>query len=365
MRVLVTGASGYVGRRLVPVLLDRGHEVVAAFSTPGSAERFPWRDRVTVAGMDVRNPGQVTAAVEGVEAVYYLIHAMAGPDFVTEDRQSAHHLAHAAIEHDVGRMVYLSGLVPRGPLDRLSPHLRSRHEVEQILAASGVPTTTLRAAVLLGSGSTSFEIVRQVSERLPLRTVPAWMRSEVQPMAVTDALEVLAGCLDVEPVTRSYDIGGPERLSYRELLDRYAALAGLARPEVTLPFAPTALVGWLAGQLTDVPSSTVEALVESLHHDMVCAEQDFRADLLPAAYELVGVDDAIRRALARSSGSGPHDPLGPVPGDPEWAGGEIHYEAGAPVRAPRSPAASLLLGLPRIEGLPGTDRSPGSPEGGP
>jgi hypothetical protein len=130
-------------------------------------------------------------------------------------------------------------------------------------------------------------------------------------------------------------------------------VAGLARPEVMLPFAPTSAVGWLAGQITDVPSLTVEALVESLHHDMVCAEEDFRADLLPAGYELTGVREAITRALGRPvPGDDPADvdPLGPVPGDPAWAGGEIHVDNGLAVRTPRSPAASLLLGLPRIEG---------------
>jgi len=350
MRVLVTGASGYVGRRLVPLLLERGHEVTAAFSREGTADRFPWRDDVSVVAMDVRDPDQVMAAAAGAEAVYYLIHGMGGPDFVAQDRQSAHHLAHAVIEHDVSRIVYLSGLVPPGPPERLSAHIRSRHEVEQILAASGVPAITLRAAILVGSGSTSFEIVRQISERLPVRTVPSWMSSDVQPMAVTDTLEVLARCLEAEPVTRSYDIGGDERISYRRLLDLYAEVAGLVRPEVMLPFAPTGLVGWLAGQLTAVPSSTVESLVESLHHDMVCAEEDFRADLLPPGHRLTPLREAISRALARpGGGEASDDPLGPVPGDPDWAGGEIHLEGGAAVRSPRSPAASLLLGLPRLD----------------
>ena len=362
VRVVVTGASGYVGRRLVPVLLERGHEVTATFSRAGTADRFPWRDDVTVAVMDVGDAGQVVAALEGAQAVYYLVHGMGGPDFVAQDRQAAHHVAHAAIEHDVERIVYLSGLLPPGPTERLSAHLRSRHEVEQILSASGVPTTTLRAAVIVGSGSTSFEVLRQLSERLPVRALPGWMRSTVQPVAVTDVLEVLARCLEIEPATRSYDVGGEERLSYRHLLDLYAEVAGLVRAEVTLPVAPTALVGWLAGQLTDVPSSTVEALVGSLHHDMVCREADFRADLLPDGWELTPLREALERALAGptpagSGGNGsagsagedwPLDLLGPVPGDPDWAGGSISVEGGRAVRRPRNPAESLLLGLPRL-----------------
>ena len=350
----MTGASGYVGRRLVPVLLERGHEVTATFSRAATADRFPWRDDVTVAVMDVGDAGQVDAALEGAEAVYYLVHGMGGPDFVVQDRQAAHHVAHAAIEHDVERIVYLSGLLPPGPPERLSAHLRSRHEVEQILSASGVPTTTLRAAIIVGSGSTSFEVLRQLSERLPVRALPGWMRSTVQPVAVTDVLEALARCLDIEPVTRSYDVGGEEQLSYRHLLDLYAEVTGLVRAEVTLPVAPTALVGWLAGQLTDVPSSTVEALVGSLHHDMVCREADFRADLLPEDWELTPLREALERALAAPAAGGstaagrPVDPLGPVPGDPAWAGGSIHVEGGRAVRRPRTPAESLLLGLPRL-----------------
>ena len=349
VRVVVTGASGYVGRRLVPVLLERGHEVTATFSRSGTADRFPWRDDVTVAVMDVGDAGQVEAALEGAEAVYYLVHGMGGPDFVAQDRQAAHHVAHAAIEHDVERIVYLSGLLPPGPLERLSAHLRSRHEVEQILSASGVPTTTLRAAIIVGSGSTSFEVLRQLSERLPVRALPGWMRSTVQPVAVTDVLEVLARCLEIEPATRSYDVGGEEQLSYRHLLDLYAEVAGLVRAELTLRVAPTALVGWLAGQLTDVPSSTVEALVGSLHHDMVCREADFRTELLPDGWQLVPLREALERALTSPAADGqPVDLLGPVPGDPEWAGGSIHVEGGRPVRRPRNPAESLLLGLPRL-----------------
>jgi nucleoside-diphosphate-sugar epimerase len=249
------------------------------------------------------------------------------------------------------------------PTERLSAHLRSRHEVEQILSASGVPTTTLRAAIIVGSGSTSFEVLRQLSERLPVRALPAWMRSTVQPVAVTDVLEALVGCLEIEPVTRSYDVGGEERLSYRHLLDLYAEVAGLVRAEVTLPVAPTALVGWLAGQLTDVPSSTVEALVGSLHHDMVCREAHFRADLLPEGWELTPLREALERALTAPAVDGPAgqgrpvDLLGPVPGDPDWAGGSIHVEAGRAVRRPRNPAESLLLGLPRPgRSVRGTDR---------
>lgn len=326
MRILVTGATGYVGGRLVPRLLADGHEVRTT-TTDLSRPSPWWSDRVETVEMDVTDPQQVDAAVRGVDAVYYLIHGMGGgKDFVRTDRLAAKSVARAVTSHNVERVVYLSGIVPAVPPDQLSDHISSRMEVERILSDTPATTITLRAAVIMGSGSTSFEIIRQVSERMPVQTVPTWMDSDVQPIAVVDVLEALAGALSVESATRSYDVGGPERMRYAELLDRYAAITGLNRPQVQIPLLPTDLVGTLVGALTDVPAPTVEALVESLHHDMVCAEDDFIADLLPRAHRLIGVDESITRSLGdprtESQDDVEHaDPMGPMPQDPSWAAG--------------------------------------------
>lgn len=324
MKVLVTGAGGYVGGRLIPRLLADGHQVRATFSS-ARRDRSPfwWLDAVEDVTMDVRDPEQVAAAVEGIDAVYYLIHAMAGDDFVETDRQSARTMADAAAAAGVDRIVYLSGLVPEA--EELSDHLASRHEVEQLLAGSGVSTITLRAGIVIGAGSTSFELVRQLSERLPVQTVPDWMESRVQPIAVVDVIEALVGALAVEGDSRSYDVGGPDVVGYPELLRIYAHIAGLTRPQLPLPFVPAHLVGFVAGLITDVPGSVVESLVESLHHDMVCREDDFITDLLPADHRLLTVEGAIVRALAvPPPGAEPEyrDPMGPMPQDPHWAGGQ-------------------------------------------
>ncbi len=312
----MTGASGYVGGRLIPLLVDEGLQVRAAFLPDEDADRFPWSDRVEVVRMDALDPDSVASAVDGVDAVYYLIHGMGGDDFVAKDRQSAQILAQAAREAGVGRLVYLSGIVPDvDDQDELSDHITSRREVEQILTDSGIHTVALRAAILLGSASTSYEIVRQISERLPVQAIPTWMDSRVQPIAVDDALAALVGALSVEGSSRSYDIGGPEVLTYAELLDRFAADADIDRKQVKVPLVPTAVVGKLTGLITDVPAPTVEALVESLHHDMVAHEDDFRADLLADGHRLTELDDALRRAR----GDDPDDPLAPRRTDPEWA----------------------------------------------
>ncbi len=272
--------------------------------------------------MDALDPDQVIAACEGMDAVYYLIHGMSADDFAETDRKAATNLAEGARTHGVDRIVYLSGLVPDVADSELSEHITSRREVEQILSEVPATVVVLRAAVLLGSGSTSFEIIRQVSERMPVHTVPSWMDSMVQPIAVVDVLEALVGALEYAGPSRHFDVGGTDQLRYGALLEAYTEHAGLERPQVHVPLLPTALVGTLVGSLTDVPRPTVQALVESLHHDMVAADDDFQEMLLPQGHRLVGLDEAFRRALApRASVPEDSDPMGPLPQDPAWASG--------------------------------------------
>ncbi len=320
LKILVTGATGYVGGRLVPLLLERGHDVRTTTSDPDRQQPW-WATRVETVVMDALDPDQVAAACAGVDAVYYLIHGMGGDDFADTDRRAATNLADGVRKHGVERVVYLSGLVPDVAEDELSEHIESRREVEQILTDTPATVVVLRAAVLLGSGSTSFEIIRQVSERVPVQTVPTWMDSTVQPIAIVDVLEALVGALDHAGPSRHFDVGGPDRLRYAELLETFTSHAGMTRPQVDVPLLPTALVGTVVGSLTDVPRPIVEALVESLHHDMVAADDDFH-ELLPEGYELVSLDEAIRRSLApRATLPEEADPMGPLPQDPVWADG--------------------------------------------
>lgn len=318
----MTGSTGYVGGRLVPALLAAGHTVRTTVTDPDDAPDTWWRDEVETVPMDILDAGQVDAACAGMAAVYHLVHGMGGDDFVETDRRAAGHVADAVRRHGVERVVYLSGIVPEVPEDELSDHIRSRLEVEHVLTGSPATVITLRAAIVMGSGSTSFEIVRQVSERLPAQTVPDWMDSTVQPIALVDVVAALVGALTVPGPSRHIDVGGPDAMPYGDLLSRYADLAGLTRPQVTVPLLPTDLVGVLVGQLTDVPDPVVRALVESLHHDMVCTSEETVRDLLPPGHELVGLDEAVRRSLAAGVGAPEErDPMGPMPQDPHWAGG--------------------------------------------
>src|SRR4051794_32786699 len=224
---LVTGATGYIGGRLVPELLAAGHRVRVMSRSPERLRDHPWAGQVEVVRADAGDAAQVSAACAGVDVVYYLIHALgSGPEFEATDRGTAQTMARAARDAGVGRLVYPGALVPRE--EELSPHLRSRTEVAEILLGSGVPTVVLRAAIVLGSGSPSFEMLRYLTERLPVMVTPRWVHSRIQPIAVRDVLRYLVRCADLPAdVHRSFDIGGPDVMTYEEMMRRYAAVAGL------------------------------------------------------------------------------------------------------------------------------------------
>lgn len=348
MRVLVTGSTGYIGSRLVPSLLSAGHTVYAAMRDPSRVRELAWGDRVEARPFDLEEPSSALAATEGIDAAYHLVHAMAEGDFVRKDREAAQVMAAACETHEVGRLVYLSGLVPDA--DELSDHLRSRLEVERVFLDSAVPATVLRAAVIIGSGSTSFELVRRLSERLPVIPLPAWMGGRVQPIAVEDVVHLLTAALDGPARNDHYDVGGDDVVSYPELLDAYARVAGLRRVHVPVPIVPPAVVGPVVSAITGIPRGTVTALVESLEHDMVCHDHRIR-DEVGDGHRYLGLDEALRRSLAqRDDATQPGgDVQASAPSDPEWAGGDVWVDGDRPVHEPRSLLSRLALGIRRDE----------------
>lgn len=337
MKVLVTGATGYVGGRLVPKLLEEGHTVRVLAREPHRLDSVPWRDDVEMVQGDLQERADVARAMNSIDVVYYLVHSMSSAgNFEEVERSVATIVAEESSAAGVSRIVYLGGLHPEGKLSR---HLGSRKEVGDILLASGVPTIALQAGVIIGSGSASFEMIRHLTEILPAMPAPKWVRNRIQPIAVRDVLHYLvkSATLPAE-INRAFDIGGPDVFRYVELMNGYAKEAGLKeRIILALPV----LTPWLASQwvnlVTPIPRSLAVPIIESLLHDAVMKNHDIDAVIPPPAEGLTGYRRAVELALVRMR-SGEVEtswrntevigaPSDPLPSDPEWAGHTVYTDS--------------------------------------
>ncbi|MEU7426057.1 SDR family oxidoreductase [Streptomyces sp. NPDC040750] len=340
LRCLVTGATGYIGGRLVPELLAAGYRVRCLARSPGKLRDHPWAGEAEVVRGDVTDANSVAEAMRDVDVAYYLVHALgSGKDFEATDRRAAGVFARSAKAAGVRRIVYLGGLTPAGvPEGELSPHLRSRTEVGRILLASGVPTAVLRAAVIIGSGSASFEMLRYLTERLPVMITPSWVHTRIQPIAVRDVLRLLVAAASLpDDVNRTFDIGGPEVLTYQDMMLGYARVAGLPRRLILpVPVLTPGLSSHWVGLVTPVPASIARPLTESLRHEVVCREHDIARYVPDPPGHPLGFDQAVRLALRRvrearvitrwSSAAVPGAPSDPLPTDPDWAGGSLYTD---------------------------------------
>jgi uncharacterized protein YbjT (DUF2867 family) len=334
---LVTGPTGYIGGRLVPELLAAGFRVRVMARQPRNLADRDWHDQVEIVQGDAADTDSLKQALGGVEVAYYLIHSLgSGAEFQYLDRTNAQNFAAAARACGISRIVYLGGLYP--VVGKLSPHLESRREVGQILLASGVPTTVLRAAAIIGSGSASFEMLRYLTERLPVMITPRWVESQIQPIAVRDVLRYLVGSASMPPeVNRGFDIGGPDVMSYRQMMAAYAKTAGLkARRVLALPLLTPSLSSHWVGLVTPVPNSIARPLMESLINDVVCKEHDIATHVPDPDDGLITFHRAVELALQRvhdrrvttswSSATTVGAPSDPLPGDPAWAGGSLFVD---------------------------------------
>ena len=358
LRCLVTGATGYIGGRLVPELLAAGYTVRCMARDPGKLADRPWSDDIEVAKADVNDAAALREALAGCDVAYYLIHSLGtGSSFEQRDRDAARMFADAARETGVKRIVYLGGMIS-GREGDLSPHLRSRAEVGDILLDSGVPTAALQAAVIIGSGSASFEMLRYLTERLPAMITPKWVNTRIQPIAVRDVLRYLVGAATLPAdVNRRFDIGGPDVLTYADMMRRYAAVAKLPpRLLVSVPVLTPSLSSHWVGLVTPVPSGLARPLVESLRVEVVASEHDIAQYIPDPAAGLLTLDRAIELALAHTqegdvstswtSAGTQGAPSDPLPSDPDWAGGSLYVdERTSVVKAPPETLWRVIEGI--------------------
>lgn len=328
--ICLTGATGYVGGRLGTHLLDAGYRVRCLVRSSPKLNARPWASepRVECREADLMDPQGLAEHLNGCRAAYYLVHSMqaAGSAYARRDLEMARNFAHAAECAGVKRIIYLGGLGELG--DELSEHLSSRRDVEEALACTSVPVTVLRAAMIIGSGSASFEILRYLVERLPVMITPRWVSTESQPIAIRNVVHYLVACLGVEVTSgRTLDIGGPDVLTYRELMRTMAEALKLPRRLVVpVPVLTPRLSSMWIHLVTPVSYRMARPLAEGLRNRVVC--RDDRAHrLMPQ--ELLTVRESINAALGKIKSEQVEtawSDAGPIPGDPEWAGGKVFID---------------------------------------
>jgi uncharacterized protein YbjT (DUF2867 family) len=336
-KCLVTGATGYIGGRLIRELLAHGYRVRVLARKPERLKDHPWIDRVEVVSGDAHDVEALDKALEGIDVAYYLLHAlMSKDDFEQEEKDIAQKFGEAAKRASIQRIVYLGGIIAQDEL--LSPHLQSRADTGTILRSFGIPTIELRAGVVIGSGSASFEMLRYLTERLPIMTTPRWVETKIQPIAVRDVLRYLVGAAALDPsISGDYDIGGPEVFSYRDMMMKYAEAAGL-RKRIIIPvpvLTPKLSSGWV-GLVTPVPITLARRLVESLKNEVVARNDSIRKLIPDSKHGLTPFKKAVELALTRikeanvetrwTNASVPGTPSDPLPTDPDWAGGTLYTD---------------------------------------
>ena len=304
---------------------------------PAKMRDTPWAQQVEIVAGDVLDEESMRRACEGADVLYYLVHSLSESGFAAVDRRAALISAQAAREAGVSRIVYLGGMHPEGV--ELSEHLASRAEVGETFLRSGVPTVILQAAVILGSGSASFEMLRYLTERLPVMLTPSWVHHRVQPIAIRDVLHYLVKAVTLPPeINRTFDIGGPDVLTYLEMMEGFAEVAELPRRTMLpVPVLTPRLSSHWVNLVTPVPRSTAVPLIDSLVHEVVAAEHDIDQFVAPPEGGLTDFHRAVSLALQRissgqvetrwSGANATYAPSDPLPSDPAWAGGTVYTDS--------------------------------------
>ena len=342
-RILVTGATGYVGGRVVPELLAAGFTVRTTSRHRDSLKRFQWFSDVEAVEADLTDPHSVAEAVKNVDVLLYLVHSMGAgeEDFEKTEEKTARNIASEAAKAGVQQIVYLSGLHPRDkPLEELSKHMRSRERVARILLESPVPAIILRAATLIGSGSASFEIIRHLTEKLPVMVAPQWINNKIEPLAIRDALYYLVNASDLdEAVNEPLDVGNGEVQTFADLLRGYGSVQGYRRliGSIPIPLPMDKLSGMWIGLVTPVPSNLAIPLAQSMAEDAVTEDHRIAEFIPDPPGGFTSYKDAVKRALKREKSGDvitswyqgwknqPH-PEDSYPTDPDWAGGRIYRD---------------------------------------